>query len=501
MKLHNQNIIKYLLVLLFTSLFFQNFIFPTKPETSVKLNAADPSLNLALKRIDDAYLDYTRRLNLSKARGRIAQLDFEHKKMKSDLIRAAAVLNPDLLNISAEAGNYAADSSTLNAMMQLPSRRGLYVVSVQDATATSAPTNVRVIWNGTKIQKKPLFDVVLISNVKHDWNFIDQGVNGNLPKSFVASPTLVPINSTISHNMLPGSPILSSQVFPIQPNTTTKALFMMDELIKQAAPTNVILDYELRGNYAVNAGGSLTITINEIPTPVTVLRGPLTASIRGTKYTLPNIPAGAAEAIGAPSVFPGLVSAEEAFRYADYFEKNFLPYPPEVEIFWRGLLIKPAVYSLPLPITTMAPFEIYGDQSLKVRSPILLSEVYAKSVCDKYLDSDKISVHVSCQWNGKIIKQRILPVQPPSEFQKISQAVFAPKCMQCHNSVSRMGGLDISSYSSLMNPAGRYVIPGAPEQSRLFLRLVNASPHPPTVPLTNTEISMIREWISAGAKN
>jgi len=91
-------------------------------------------------------------------------------------------------------------------------------------------------------------------------------------------------------------------------------------------------------------------------------------------------------------------------------------------------------------------------------------------------------------------------------------AVIAPaikrSCLQCHNSGTANGGLDMSSLKSLMKGGqdGPVIIPGKPDESLMIKRVCLAPDDPksmppaPKQPLTSAELSILRAWIAMGAK-
>jgi hypothetical protein len=72
------------------------------------------------------------------------------------------------------------------------------------------------------------------------------------------------------------------------------------------------------------------------------------------------------------------------------------------------------------------------------------------------------------------------------------------KCVACHNSSSKLGGLDLSDYqtSLLGGNSGPAVIPGDPDDSTIII-IQSAGGHPGQ--FTDEELSQVREWIESGA--
>lgn len=82
-------------------------------------------------------------------------------------------------------------------------------------------------------------------------------------------------------------------------------------------------------------------------------------------------------------------------------------------------------------------------------------------------------------------------------FSSISTKIFAPRCNSCHNATQRLGGLDLTNLSSVL----QRVVAGNPAGSSLFIRVNNNSMPTTGQPLTAAEKQAIADWITAGAQN
>ena len=79
------------------------------------------------------------------------------------------------------------------------------------------------------------------------------------------------------------------------------------------------------------------------------------------------------------------------------------------------------------------------------------------------------------------------------------------KCMSCHNAKKHPEAINLSSYQALMKSGqhGPIVIAGHPEKSKLIMYVDGEKqPRMPyrKAPLKATEIALLKQWISAGAK-
>jgi len=94
------------------------------------------------------------------------------------------------------------------------------------------------------------------------------------------------------------------------------------------------------------------------------------------------------------------------------------------------------------------------------------------------------------------------PTSPPTavSFQREVMPILKRSCVQdCHGS---LGGLSLTSYQDIMTTGHHAptVVPGNPEASLLYQRLLGHGPlMPPGQPLPKEQIEVIRRWIEAGA--
>jgi len=99
----------------------------------------------------------------------------------------------------------------------------------------------------------------------------------------------------------------------------------------------------------------------------------------------------------------------------------------------------------------------------------------------------------------------LLAADPPPDFARDVLPVFAKYCYGCHATGIKMGSFECDTYDGVMNGAnhGSVVVPGKPDESRLYLTL--AGKMSPSMPLSNerltaAEIAVVKDWIAAGAK-
>jgi len=95
----------------------------------------------------------------------------------------------------------------------------------------------------------------------------------------------------------------------------------------------------------------------------------------------------------------------------------------------------------------------------------------------------------------------------PAKWSYISAAIIEPSCStaSCHSKLGRAKGLELESkdgaYTMLVG--GGFVVPGAPDQSKLMFLLRGKEVNrrmPPDVPLSDPDIALVERWILEGAK-
>ncbi len=85
-----------------------------------------------------------------------------------------------------------------------------------------------------------------------------------------------------------------------------------------------------------------------------------------------------------------------------------------------------------------------------------------------------------------------------SDFARQIAPIFARHCLECHNSTSLDGGLDLSTREALFGTEQQTIVAGDAEASLLWQRVV-ADEMPPIHPLGKDEKALLRRWLEAGA--
>ncbi len=97
--------------------------------------------------------------------------------------------------------------------------------------------------------------------------------------------------------------------------------------------------------------------------------------------------------------------------------------------------------------------------------------------------------------------------EPPVDFVKQIKPILADRCVECHNSETLLGELNLQNGALAMRKRklGPVIVPGDPEKSMLYLALTLPPKDKKAMPATGhripkDEVSLIRQWIKEGAK-
>ena len=90
--------------------------------------------------------------------------------------------------------------------------------------------------------------------------------------------------------------------------------------------------------------------------------------------------------------------------------------------------------------------------------------------------------------------------EPDPQFSRDVLPLFQKRCGSCHGKKRRKGRLDLSTPESIARGGkkGPAVVPGKPEESRLWRRVFEEE-MPPDDPIPAAEVEILRAWIAAGA--
>jgi cytochrome c553 len=93
------------------------------------------------------------------------------------------------------------------------------------------------------------------------------------------------------------------------------------------------------------------------------------------------------------------------------------------------------------------------------------------------------------------------PTAEQTAFDSRVAPLFASRCLTCHNTPEKKGGLDLSNSTKAFagGKAGKLLEPGKPEDSLLWEK-ISSDAMPPKKPLSAAEKAILKQWIADGAK-
>jgi mono/diheme cytochrome c family protein len=97
--------------------------------------------------------------------------------------------------------------------------------------------------------------------------------------------------------------------------------------------------------------------------------------------------------------------------------------------------------------------------------------------------------------------------EAPVDFVKQIKPILADRCVECHNSETLLGELNLQNRDLAFRKRklGPAIVPGSPEKSMLYLALTLPPKDKKAMPATGhripkDEVATIRQWIVEGAK-
>ena len=135
---------------------------------------------------------------------------------------------------------------------------------------------------------------------------------------------------------------------------------------------------------------------------------------------------------------------------------------------------------------------------------LIISKVVAKQMPPGPVKLTKLEIDQIRGWIDRTLPAEVTPAVTEGE----ALAVFQARCVRCHGGLAKEGGLDLRTLESRLKggKSGPALVPGKPEESLLFKRMVNGQMPPDKMAKdlaielpTDSETAKIRAWIAAGA--
>lgn len=121
----------------------------------------------------------------------------------------------------------------------------------------------------------------------------------------------------------------------------------------------------------------------------------------------------------------------------------------------------------------------------KTKTIIAIMWTFSFAACSFRIDKTKDA-------SGGVESQNI------KSFATLKSDILDTRCARCHTGPSGDGGVDLSSYESILRNPG-LVEPGQPSQSRLYTEVASGDMPESGPSLSPSEMQAIEDWILAGA--
>ena len=111
------------------------------------------------------------------------------------------------------------------------------------------------------------------------------------------------------------------------------------------------------------------------------------------------------------------------------------------------------------------------------------------------------AVSTSCTTTGGPAKE---PTAGELAFKNTIKPLLEHRCVHCHNDDKPLAGLNFQDRDGTMDPAKKFIVPGNPQESRLYLAVTLESAHPRVMPgdgwgITSEQKAAFKTWIDDGA--
>ncbi|MEE3373314.1 MAG: c-type cytochrome domain-containing protein [Planctomycetota bacterium] len=100
-----------------------------------------------------------------------------------------------------------------------------------------------------------------------------------------------------------------------------------------------------------------------------------------------------------------------------------------------------------------------------------------------------------------VVVSGFIPAAEPISFARQIAPLLAKRCLVCHSARVAEGRVDLENYTAILRGGakGKTVVPGAAQDSLLYLALADGSMPQESDPFGPGELTLVRNWIDSGA--
>ena len=131
-------------------------------------------------------------------------------------------------------------------------------------------------------------------------------------------------------------------------------------------------------------------------------------------------------------------------------------------------------------------------------------ELHLVAVYSRALTKEEVARNYHAGAKGKLSEQQIHELAQAKERQVFETKIaplLARNCLECHDSASRKGGLDLSHKQTALagGESGKVIVPGAADKSLLWEQIQSGDMPPGNTPLKPAEKVLLKQWLDGGA--
>lgn len=133
-----------------------------------------------------------------------------------------------------------------------------------------------------------------------------------------------------------------------------------------------------------------------------------------------------------------------------------------------------------------------------------LGEIHLVAIYQRALDSREVVQNFQAGSRAGVdpdAAEKLARARAEAKFATRVAPIFAKRCVECHDTAARKGGLDLSKRVEAVagGESGLVIVPSQPDESLLWDQVVSGDMPPQGPPLSETELTTLRDWIEEGA--
>ncbi len=130
-----------------------------------------------------------------------------------------------------------------------------------------------------------------------------------------------------------------------------------------------------------------------------------------------------------------------------------------------------------------------------------LGEFHLVAIYSRALTVNEIQQNFQAGQSGDVTPMQVAQDQRELLFEQEIAPLLAQNCLECHDSASKKGGLDLSRKTAALagGESGEVILPGKSQESLLWDQIESGDMPPSGEPLSDKDKAFVRKWIDGGA--